>query len=123
MVGVMTAGPAAAAVDTSISWNFAAGEAIVPGRHALKLLGGGDRYEAYVAWDDRLHVPVVAKLLRPHLVEDARSRRAIDAEAVALERLQHPVLVRSFGAVLHGNRPHLILEHIEGPRLSTLLRR
>src|ERR671914_292309 len=30
---------------------------------------------------------------------------------------------RSFGAQLGGERPHLVLEHIEGPRLSTLMRR
>ena len=104
-------------------WQFNAGDEIVPGRRALRLLGGGDRYEAYVAWDDRLHIPVVAKILRRHLVDDPRSRAAIEAEAEALERLQHPAIVRSFGAVLDGDRPHLILEFLDGPRLSTLLRK
>lgn len=104
-------------------WRFDAGDPIVPGRRALKLLGGGDRYEAYVAWDERLHIPVVAKLLRRHLVDDPKARAAIAAEAGALERLQHPVLVRSFGAVLDGDRPHLVLEFLDGPRLSTLLRK
>ncbi len=104
-------------------WRFEAGDPIVPGRRALHLLGGGDRYEAYVAWDDRLHLPVVAKILRPHLVTDPGARAAIAAEAEALQRLDHPVLVRSFGAVLEGDRPHLVLEHLDGPRLSTLLRK
>jgi serine/threonine protein kinase len=104
-------------------WRFAAGDAIVPGRHALRLLGGGDRYEAYVAWDDRLHLPVVAKILRPHLVGDPKARAAIGAEAEAFERLHHPVLVRSFGSVLDGDRPHLVLEFLDGPRLSTLVRK
>jgi serine/threonine protein kinase len=104
-------------------WHFEAGDAIVPGRRALKLLGGGDRYEAYVAWDERLHIPVVAKVLRRHLVDDPRARAAIAAEAAALEQLQHPVIVRSFGAILDGDRPHLILEFLDGPRLSTLIRK
>jgi serine/threonine protein kinase len=104
-------------------WNFEAGDRISPGRHALKLLGGGDRYEAYLAWDERLYIPVVAKLLRPHLVADTGARAAIAAEADALEHLQHPVLVRSFGSVLTGDRPHLILEFLDGPRLSTLVRK
>ena len=95
----------------------------MPGRLALSLLGGGDRYEAYVAWDERLHILVVAKILRRHLVDDPRARAAIAAEADALERLEHPVLVRSFGAVLDGDRPHLVLEFLDGPRLSTLLRK
>lgn len=40
-----------------------------------------------------------------------------------LDRLDHPVLLRSFGADLDGPRPHVVLEHLEGPRLSTLLRK
>jgi serine/threonine protein kinase len=40
-----------------------------------------------------------------------------------LDRLNHPVLLRSFGADLEGPRPHVVLEHLEGPRLSTLLRK
>ena len=104
-------------------WGFESGEAIVPGRFAQQLLGGGHRYEAYVCWDERLHTTVVAKLLRPHLVGDVRARAMLRAEADALEQLQHPVLVRSFGAALEDSRPHLVLEHLEGPRLSTLVRR
>ena len=104
-------------------WEFAPGEAILPGRRALQLLGGGNRYEAYVAWDERLHTTVVAKLLRPHLRDDAGAQQSLRVEAEALARLQHPGLVRSFGVVMDGPRPHLVLEHLEGPRLSTLLRR
>lgn len=104
-------------------WRLARGEPIASGRLALELLGGGDRYEAYVCWDERLHTTVVAKLLRPHLVDDARARSTIAAEAEALSRLQHPGIVRMFAAVLDGPRPHLVLEHLEGPRLSTLVRR
>jgi len=104
-------------------WGFAPGEEIVPGRFALKLLGGGHRYEAYVCWDGRLHTTVVAKLLRPNLVGDVRAHALLRAEADALGRLQHPVLVRTFGAVLEAPHPHLVLEHLEGPRLSTLVRR
>jgi len=105
------------------SWRFGPGAPISGGRHALKLLGGGDRFEAWVAWDDRLHAPVVAKLLRPHLVEDHAARTALQREARALETLAHPDLVRSFGAVLDGPMPHLVLELLDGPRLSTLVRR
>src|SRR5918999_1440658 len=44
-------------------------------------------------------------------------------EAALVRRLSHPMLLRSFGAVLHGERPQLVLEHIEGLRLSTTVRR
>jgi eukaryotic-like serine/threonine-protein kinase len=107
----------------STSWGFGEGDEIVPGRHAVQLLGGGRAHEAYLAWDDRLFSLVVAKILRPHLVDNEDARRQITAEASAFAALQHPVLPRCFGGPIDGARPHLALEFLEGPRLSTLLRK
>jgi eukaryotic-like serine/threonine-protein kinase len=105
------------------SWGFAEGDEIAPRRRAVRLLGGGNRYEAWLAWDERLRALVVAKLLRPAQARDPAARRGLAAEAAMLGRLSHPLLVRSFGAELDGARPHLVLEFVEGPRLSTLIRR
>jgi eukaryotic-like serine/threonine-protein kinase len=105
------------------SWGFHEGDEIVPGRYATRLLGGGRRYEAYLAWDDELHTLVVAKVVRPALVDSEGARNGIAGEARALAALSHPAIVRLFDTVLDGPRPHLLLEHLEGPRLSTLLRR
>jgi eukaryotic-like serine/threonine-protein kinase len=104
------------------TWGFAEGDEIAPGRQAVRLLGGGHRYEAWLAWDERLRALVVAKLLRPDQADDPAARRVLAAEARMLARLAHPMLVRSFGAA-NGERPHLVLELVEGPRLSTLIRR
>jgi serine/threonine protein kinase len=104
-------------------WRLERGEEFAPGRHALKRLGGGHRYDAYLTWDDRLHAVVVAKLVRPRLVEDDHTLNGISREAETLSRLNHPVVVRMFDAVLEGPLPHLVLEHLEGPRLSTLVRK
>jgi eukaryotic-like serine/threonine-protein kinase len=105
------------------SWQLAEGDEIVPGRRALQLLGGGRRYEAYLAWDDHLNALVVAKLLRPDQVEEEAALAQLRGETRLIGALAHPLLMRSFGAVLDGPRPHVVLEHIEGPRLSTLIRR
>jgi eukaryotic-like serine/threonine-protein kinase len=104
-------------------WGFREGDEIAPGRTALKRLGGGFRYEAYLAWDDHLRSLVVLKVVRPDRVEDERTLRGLRSEVRLLDRLSHPVLLRSFGAELGGPRPHVVLEHLEGPRLSTLLRK
>ena len=96
---------------------------IATGLHALRHLGGGHRFEVYVAFSDRLHSIVVAKLVRPHLVDDERTLAGLRAEAAMLGRLAHPAILRAFGGDLGGARPHLVLEHVEGPRLSTLIRR
>jgi serine/threonine-protein kinase len=117
------ADPAAGEPPEESRWRFAEGDEIVPGRSAIKLLGGGFRYEAYLAWDERLRTLVVLKVVRPGLVEDGRTLRGLAHEVELLERLAHPVLVRSFGHDLDGPRPFVALEHLEGPRLSTLLRR
>jgi serine/threonine protein kinase len=108
---------------TSTTWAFEEGEEIIPGRHAIRLLGGGRAHEAYLAWDDRLLSLVVAKILRPDRVTDDGARRQIAAEAEAFATLQHPELPRCFDASIDGARPHLALEFLEGPRLSTLLRK
>ncbi len=108
---------------TESKWGFQEGDLIAPGRGAVKLLGGGYRYEAYLAWDDELQSLVVVKVVRPGLVEDRHTLDGLKDEVEMLERLNHPVLVRSFGADLEGPRPHVVLEHLEGPRLSTLFRR
>ena len=105
------------------SWGFAEGDEIAPGRTALKLLGGGHRYDAYLGWDERLHSVVVFKVVRPHLVDDERVLRGLREEWEMISRLAHPVILRGFAAELEGKRPHLVLEHLEGPRLSSLVRR
>jgi serine/threonine protein kinase len=104
-------------------WGFESGTEIVPGRTALKHLGGGKRYEVYLVWDERLFALMVAKLVRPDQVEDERALRELREEAEALTALAHPVIVRGFDAVVDGPRPHLLIEHLEGPTLRSLIRR
>ena len=105
------------------SWRLCEGDEIAPGRTVVRPMGGGERFEVYLAWEDRMFSLVVAKLLRPDRVDNERSRRALDREARLLERLAHPVLLRGFGAVPDGPRPHLLLEHLEGPTLRSLIKR
>jgi serine/threonine protein kinase len=56
-------------------------------------------------------------------VGDDRARRALAAEAATLRRLTHPSFPRCFDEATDGDRPHLALELVEGPRLSTVIRR
>jgi eukaryotic-like serine/threonine-protein kinase len=105
------------------SWEFEEGAEIAPGRTILKLLGGGSRYEVHLVWDDRWFAIMVAKLIRPDQVDDARALRDLRDEAELLGRLAHPVLLRGFDAVLDGPHPHVLVEHLEGPTLRRLLRR
>jgi serine/threonine protein kinase len=104
-------------------WGFTEGDEIVPGRSVLRLLGGGRLHEAYLCFDDDLHALVVAKILRPSAARDPHALANLATEARVVQSLGHPVVLRCFDAVLVGDRPHLVLEFLEGPRLSTLLRK
>ena len=116
-------GEAADAESPAKDWGFEEGAELARGRFFVRLLGGGERYESLLAWDERLFSLVVVKILRPHLVHDAHALDGLADEVRMLETLRHPVLVRAFDAVLDGPRPHVVLEHLEGPRLSTLIRK
>ena len=104
------------------SWHLAEGDTITADLTALRLLGGGCAYEAYLAFDEITYAPVVVKLVRPGQVADELSLGGLRREVEALGTVNHPVVVRGLRHDLLGARPHVVLEQIDGPRLSTLLR-
>ncbi|MGH2745747.1 MAG: serine/threonine-protein kinase [Thermoleophilaceae bacterium] len=119
----MAAAPTPQPEPAESSWGFEEGAELVPGRSIVRPLGGGHRFEVFLVWDEGLYALGVAKVLRPHVLERERVREDLRDEAELLERLAHPVIVRGFDAVLDGPRPHLLLEHLEGPTLRRLIRR
>ena len=105
------------------SWDFAEGDRITPELAAVRRLGGGAAYDAYLAFDEVTWGPVVVKVLRPAQVANPSSLRGLHREVAALEAVNHPVVVRKLRHSFEEDRPHVVLESIDGPRLSTLLRR
>jgi serine/threonine protein kinase len=103
------------------TWGFEEGDELAPGRTVLRRLGGGQRYEVYLVWDDTRLAVLVAKILRPDQAADSGALGDLRREADALAQLAHPVVVRGFDAVLSGRHPHLLIEHLEGPTLRVLL--
>ncbi|HEX8645798.1 MAG TPA: serine/threonine-protein kinase [Thermoleophilaceae bacterium] len=105
------------------SWEFEPGAEIAPGRSVLRSLGGGSRYEVFLVWEERMLAPLAAKVLRPDQAGEEKALRDLRREAEALERLKHPVLIRSFDAVLEGPYPHVLVEHFDGDTLRRLIKR
>jgi eukaryotic-like serine/threonine-protein kinase len=105
------------------SWGFVEGDAITAELTAVRRLGGGSAYEAYLAFDEITYAPVVVKVIRPDQVADEHSLRGLRREVRALATVNHPVVVRGLRHELADPRPHVVLEQIDGPRLSTLIRR
>jgi serine/threonine protein kinase len=110
-------------VSEYASWEFNEGEEIHPGRAVLKTIGGGNRYEVCLVWDEGLFALAVAKVLRPDQASEEKALRDLDLEADALGSLAHPTLVRCFDAILDGPHPHVLIEHLDGPSLRRLIRR
>ena len=105
------------------SWGLAEGDPITAELTAMSLLGGGAAYEAYLAFDEITYAPVVVKVVRPAQVDDETTLRGLRREVQTLADLGHPALVRALRAETEGERPHVVLENLDGPRLSSLVRR
>ena len=115
--------PQGAETPTNGDWDFEEGHEIVPGRFAISLLGASRTHDVYTAWDETILGVVAVKLPRPGKLGDDATLRALATEAEALQRLSHPSFPRCFDVRLDDDPPHLVLELVEGPRLSTLIRR
>jgi serine/threonine protein kinase len=105
------------------TWGLAEGDPIAPGRTVLRRLGGGRRYEVFLVWDDKRLAVLVAKVLRPDQASEGAAVRELARESEMLQRLGHPIVVRGFDAMVDGPYPHVLLEHLEGPTLQSLLER
>ncbi|HVF08469.1 MAG TPA: serine/threonine-protein kinase [Actinomycetota bacterium] len=115
--------PRAALPELDGGWNFREGDEIVPGRVAIHLLGSSRSHDVYAAWDETILGLVAVKLPRPGKLGDHAILQALAAEAATLRALGHPSFPRCFDVRLDDDPPHLVLELVEGPRLSTLIRR
>jgi eukaryotic-like serine/threonine-protein kinase len=105
------------------SWHLDEGDRITPELTVLRRLGGGSAYEVFLAFDEITYVAVVVKVVRPDQVGDEHTLRGLRREVEALALVNHPVVVRRLRYDLEHERPHVVLQHIEGPRLSSLIRR
>jgi eukaryotic-like serine/threonine-protein kinase len=106
-----------------LSWDFARGHEIAPGRTTLRALGGGNRCQVYLVWDEPTHRRMVAKVLRKNLVGEEHAVRALRRELEAHEALAHPGLVPALAASFDGPHPHIAVEHVSGPTLRKLIKR
>src|SRR5687767_8441980 len=106
--------------DDRDSWGLVEGDALTDELSVICRLGGGSAYEAYLAFDDVTYAAVVVKVVRPAQVTDEVTLRGLRREVATLDDVNHPALVRALRAAPDGERPHVVLEHLDGPRLSTL---
>lgn len=93
---------------------------VLGGRYRLvRLLGRGGMSDVYQAVDQRSGTAVAVKIVRSG---DPELARRLAQEARALERFEHPGLIRLLDTGLVGDQAYLVMELVDGPTLAESLR-
>lgn len=94
----------------------------IPGYQLDRLIGEGGFGQVWLAHALAGGERVAIKILHLELVPSVDAMTRFQRELDAIERLDHPNVVRGLGhGTLPDGRPYLILEYIEGPSLREVL--
>jgi eukaryotic-like serine/threonine-protein kinase len=104
------------------SWQFAAGDRIVPDLFAWEVLATGRRYETWLAWSVSRWSAVVVKMPRKDSLTGS-ARRGLAREADIAGTLSHPSIVRLLEARVGEEEalPYIVYEYVEGPTLDAVI--
>ncbi|HET9061156.1 MAG TPA: serine/threonine-protein kinase [Acidimicrobiales bacterium] len=83
-----------------------------------RLIGQGGMSDVYRAYDERSGAAVAVKFVRS---ADPQLARRLALEVKALERFEHPGLVRLLDSGIFEQQPYMVMELVEGPTLAQLL--
>ncbi len=87
----------------------------------MDLIGQGGMGRVYLATDSRLNRRVALKILSPERVNNPRAVARFQREARVGAQLQHENLVRIYDFGESSGRYYLVMEHIEGKTIGTLI--
>ena len=87
----------------------------------LSRIGEGGMAVVYRAEDTRRGIPVAIKVLKPDLAEEPDALKRFQREAVVLERLAHPNIVRYYGLEINQDAAYIVLEFVDGKTLRRLI--
>jgi protein kinase-like protein len=97
---------------------------LVADRYELEdRLGHGGMATVYLARDLKLDRQVAIKLLADNLSGDEEVRKRFSREARIAARLDHPNVVQVFDVGEDGDRPFIVMEHVEGGTLEDRISR
>ena len=86
-------------------------------------LGHGGMATVYRARDRELGRTVAVKLLADNLAGDDDVRKRFKREARLAAKLDHPNVVRVFDVGEEGDRPFIVMEHVDGGTLTERMKR
>jgi serine/threonine-protein kinase len=88
----------------------------------LEELGRGGMGRVYKAVHQTMGRFVALKVLAPELTKTEKARDLFQREVKAAAKLNHPNIVTAFDAYLAGDRFFLVMEYVDGPNLSQLVK-
>jgi eukaryotic-like serine/threonine-protein kinase len=88
----------------------------------LEELGRGGMGRVYKAVHTTMGRFVALKVLAPELTKTDKARELFQREVKAAAKLNHPNIVTAFDAYLAGDRFFLVMEYVDGPNLSQLVK-
>ena len=88
----------------------------------LEELGRGGMGRVYKAVHQTMGRFVALKVLAPELTKTDKARELFNREVKAAAKLNHPNIVTAFDAYLAGDRFFLVMEYVDGPNLSQLVK-
>jgi serine/threonine protein kinase len=96
---------------------------VLANRYQLQqTLGKGGTAVVYRAWDQNLKRTVAIKILRSEFSKTESFRERFRQEALAAANLSHPNIITTFDFGLDNDRLFMVMEHVPGTDLKTLLR-
>ncbi len=99
--------------------------AVLPDRigkyQVIDRLGGGAFGVVYRCHDSVLDRAVAVKVVSTAGLDNPELLERFDREARAAARLSHPHIVPVFDSGIDGDRPYLVMEHVEGQSLNQLI--
>jgi serine/threonine protein kinase len=90
--------------------------------HLVEKVGQGGMAQVYKAYQPDLDRYVAVKVLHPHLTADEDFAARFRREAQAIAMLEHPHIVRVYDFDADEGMAFLVMEHLEGTSLKSLLR-
>lgn len=88
---------------------------VLGGRYRVdQFLGRGGMADVYRVQDLQRAVPLALKVLHADLAADAEFLRRFEREALTLEMLQHPNIVRFYGLEKAGRQAYILMDYIDG---------
>lgn len=106
--------------DGAPVWDPPRGTPLVPGQLAWARVTVGHHCETWLCWSSDLWTPTLVKVVRPGWSRP-RWTRALGREAAALRPVRHPAFPRLLADGTRSERPHLVLEYLDGAALDEAL--